>query len=405
MAETTLGQSLMNLNVPASENYWGIGASTLGEVAPKLINPYGNVGTNLGIGLGSVLLTALLGYQARQTAAEESLTTNKLASELMNMQTPEERLARIETAQSDLSPRLTGRLLQFNTALGAQEKANALDIARQKGLEEAKLQVAMSPLGEQVFDREMERMREQQNLIGGRQRNLEDLRNANKIARDATRAQAEQDAKAAGIRMKALVNAGKLPAQTREEVSTAIDFGNAAESIIDEFDLENMSPLEYKAKMADTGFSTGLRRALIQRVQPYRIAVTGMAAGKAEDRDIQIVFGQAPFSGPEEFIKALRSLKEAAASKADASLASATMRPADLYQGLQQMRTPGGRFSFAPMEDRLVELQDATGGQSTPVNNISAEIAAAEAKIDAMGLSPERAAEAKAKIRARAQGL
>jgi hypothetical protein len=411
MADSLLNTALSNLNVGASENPYGIGASTLAGVAPALINPYGKVGTNLGIGLGSVLLSALLGYQSRQQAAEESITTSKLANELMSLETPEQRVAKIESVQGDLAPRLTSRLLNFNTALQAQEKANALDVAKAKALEEAKLQVEMSPLGDELFNRQITRYEAQQNAIFNRQKGMEDITQTNRLERDAARIQADKDAAESKIRLKALFDAGKLPAKTQEEVSTAIDFGNAAESIIDEFDLENMSPLEYKAKMANTGFATGLRRALIQRVQPYRIAVTGMAAGKAEDRDIQIVFGQAPFSGPEEFIRALRSLKEAAAAKADASLASSTMRPQDIYQGLQQMRTPGGRFSFAPMQQRFVELQDALGNTpaSTPTPiataDIGAEIADAEAKIDAMGLPPEKAAEAKAKIRARAQGL
>jgi hypothetical protein len=127
-----------------------------------------------------------------------------------------------------------------------------------------------------------------------------------------------------------------------------------------------------------------------------------MAAGKAEDRDIQIVFGQAPFSGPEEFIKALRSLKEAAATKADASLASASLRPADLYAGIQKMRVPGGRFSYAPLKERYAEIEDLTAGQPsevapntvaptpTPSAPTDAEFVALQQRLENSKLTPEQ---------------
>lgn len=73
MADQTLTEALSGLNMRGIDTPWGIGALTLGQNAGSFINPYGSWGSNLAIGLGTSLLTALLGYQAKQSALEQNL--------------------------------------------------------------------------------------------------------------------------------------------------------------------------------------------------------------------------------------------------------------------------------------------------------------------------------------------
>jgi len=120
MAGEDLYSALQDLNVPATDTGYGIGAVTLARSLPNLINPYGNVGTNIGIALGGALMTSLLGYQARKQATEQSLLANTLGAQMLRMKTPEERLALIKGVDdSFVQPRLLG----LQSALQGREQA------------------------------------------------------------------------------------------------------------------------------------------------------------------------------------------------------------------------------------------------------------------------------------------
>jgi hypothetical protein len=75
----------------------------IGRGTPSLISPYASTGTAAGIGLGSILLQSLLGYQARQQAAERTLELNRLSSSLLGMKTAQERADYIGTL-GDVDP-------------------------------------------------------------------------------------------------------------------------------------------------------------------------------------------------------------------------------------------------------------------------------------------------------------
>lgn len=119
MAGEDLYSALNGLQYSPYETPWGTAAATVGATAPNLINPYGSTGQAIGIALGGTLLSSLLGYQARQQAAEQSLQAARLGTQLLGAATPQERLGIIETApDADMQNRLLG----LNTQLLGQER-------------------------------------------------------------------------------------------------------------------------------------------------------------------------------------------------------------------------------------------------------------------------------------------
>jgi hypothetical protein len=120
MAGEDLYSALSGLNFAPIESAYGIGASAVGQSLPMLVNPYASTGKNLGMVLGGTLLTALLGYQARKDATEQSLLANQAAVRMMDAKTPQERLAFIESTPNDFMG-TQGRLLAFNSRLSGQE--------------------------------------------------------------------------------------------------------------------------------------------------------------------------------------------------------------------------------------------------------------------------------------------
>jgi len=136
MAGEDLYGALSGLQYNPMETPWGTAAGALATSAPNLINPYGSTGQALGIALGSTLLTSLLGYQARQEAAEQSLQAARLGTSLLGATTPQERLSIIESAPDAM---MQNKLLGVNTQLLAQERlVNAL---RQQKQAEAPFEV------------------------------------------------------------------------------------------------------------------------------------------------------------------------------------------------------------------------------------------------------------------------
>ena len=118
MADSFL-EALQGLQISPFENPYGLGAATLAKESPGLINPYGSVGSNLAIGLGSLLAQGLLANQAQSQAAEETLRARKLALEMEGM-SPADRIGFMEKIDT---PRIQNRLLGLEAALTAREAA------------------------------------------------------------------------------------------------------------------------------------------------------------------------------------------------------------------------------------------------------------------------------------------
>lgn len=132
-----LAEALLGLNFSPAQDPYGLAQQAVATSTPSLISPYASTGKAIGIGLGSVLLQSLLGYQARQSALQDTLQANTLANQMLKMQTPEERTALI--GQEGIPSAIGSRLSTLATALTAQEQARQNQINLASGLEVAKL--------------------------------------------------------------------------------------------------------------------------------------------------------------------------------------------------------------------------------------------------------------------------
>lgn len=148
-----LAEALLGLNFSPAQDPYGLAQQAVATSTPSLISPYASTGKAIGIGLGSVLLQSLLGYQARQSALQDTLQANTLANQMLKMQTPEERTALI--SQEGVPSAIGSRLSTLATALTAQEaarKAKAADTLL--GLETA-ADFELGPKGTELFQRKL----------------------------------------------------------------------------------------------------------------------------------------------------------------------------------------------------------------------------------------------------------
>jgi hypothetical protein len=146
----TLAEALQGLNYTGMDTGYGIAATTLGQMTPQLINPYGSTGQAIGIGLGSVLLQSLLGYQARQQAASDTLELNTLANQLMTQTTPQ---ARTEFIGGVSDPMNQSRLSTLSTALMQQETERKAKAAEKLLELETSADFELGPKGTELFER------------------------------------------------------------------------------------------------------------------------------------------------------------------------------------------------------------------------------------------------------------
>ena len=164
MAGETLQDSLSGLRFSGADNFYGLGASTLASSLPALINPRSSVGRNLAIGLGGTLLTALLGYQARQQASEDTIATMDYGNQILKMTNPDDRLALAKSVGEQDSQR-GAKLATLVNALGAQETITGLnnqvkqadmirDVEQARLIAEANLNLQLGEKGTAVFNRE-----------------------------------------------------------------------------------------------------------------------------------------------------------------------------------------------------------------------------------------------------------
>lgn len=163
MADSLL-TALQGLRYDPLQTSAGIGAKTAAAIAPSLIQPGQGLGTQIGINLGSLLVTSLLGRAAVNAANEETIANQRLAAELTPLSL-EDRLSRIEQVEDPLSRR---SLIDYSNQLRAQEVEVAQSI--QKRLAElqatagaevkAEGEFYRSPEGQQYWDEYIKRQEE-----------------------------------------------------------------------------------------------------------------------------------------------------------------------------------------------------------------------------------------------------
>ena len=136
MAGEDLYNALSALQYSPMDNPYGQAAGTIASATPGLINPYGSTGQAIGIALGGTLISSLLGYQARQEAAQQSLESARLGTSLLGAITPQDRLGIIERTP-DAS--MQSKLLGLNSQLLGQERL--VEALRQQKLAEAPIEI------------------------------------------------------------------------------------------------------------------------------------------------------------------------------------------------------------------------------------------------------------------------
>jgi hypothetical protein len=157
-----LTNALAGLQFTPAENEYGLVTQGLASALPSLINPYGSVGTNLGITLGGTLLTSLLGYQARKEASANTLNLMTYANQLQAMPDVQQRTDFIKSID-DAS--YQGRLATLATALNAKELESQMKLKEAVGLETGKMKAMQefyaSPAGQAQREFEIKKIEEE----------------------------------------------------------------------------------------------------------------------------------------------------------------------------------------------------------------------------------------------------
>lgn len=133
-----LNEALLALPMRPVDTIYGQLSNNVLQNIPNLINPYGSTWEAAGIGLGSVLTSALLGYQARKQAREENALMQPLLTQALQAQTPEQIDAILQqpgaARMTDLGTQLKLSILQSQAAAAAKksEFEQALQLAALK---------------------------------------------------------------------------------------------------------------------------------------------------------------------------------------------------------------------------------------------------------------------------------
>ena len=133
MADNTLASAL-NLQFSPSETNYGLAQGVLAQLAPSLISDYRSTGSNIGIGLGTILLSSLLGYKAQSQATQRGLQALELANAMQaEATTPEARVDYLKKlAASDTDTEVVTKLSTLANALSTQERLMALEDVKRK---------------------------------------------------------------------------------------------------------------------------------------------------------------------------------------------------------------------------------------------------------------------------------
>jgi hypothetical protein len=155
----TLTSGLSGLQFSGLDNPYGLGATTLAASLPKLINPVGNVGTNLGIALGGTLLTALMGYQAQKTAADLTSRATQVGMDIFAAPNMEQRKAIADAADEGFyGPEVKSKALNLVNALAGQEQATKLAGELEYTKQLKQLEAQTSPAGEEYMGMQTDRL-------------------------------------------------------------------------------------------------------------------------------------------------------------------------------------------------------------------------------------------------------
>lgn len=377
----TLEEALFGLGSTPMDTGYGIAAQQVGQLGPQLINPYGSTGQAVGIGLGTILLQSLLGYQARSQAAQDTLQTNTLANQMMSMTTPQ---ARTDFIGGLEDPMQQSRLSTLATALTAQEaarKAKAADtllgletgaqfqtseqgialaneLARREGEKEIAALKAVSnylgsPEGEQTLEAQRALSRAKGAGVSERMQDLQEQINArqNRGLREPTGAQYKESTEAAQL-------------------------ANNLQNL--ENQIKDLSYAEIKTMIA-TGISPkgkpGLAARFEQIQQLYRNPNFGATLTDSELGSADTVFGKNIAATKQDMLAALKFLSNSQYDKAELTLGGKQIGPEQMLANIRSARTTG-QLTFAPQTTASVEQQSVQRSGSEFMSGLKAKYGA-----------------------------
>lgn len=347
-----LTQALTGLNYTPADTGYGIAQMGLSNLTPQLITPYSSTGRAVGIGLGSILLQSLLGYQARQQAAQDTLELNSLANQLMTKETPQ---ARTEFIGGVSDPGYQSRLSTLSTALMQQEAARKANVAEKLlGLETA-AQFELGPTGtklaEAMAQREANKKAAELAAYGQAIETPEGQQGLLALAEMSR-------AKGAGVSERQMYGEEQKNERQQKgfrnlsgkQYEDAQDAARLAAGLTDlQKQIKDLSYGEIKT-MITTGISPkgkpGLAARFEQYQQLYRNPNFGTALTGNELASSETVFGKNLAATKDDMLNALKFLSESQFDKAELIIKSKQRGPEDLLGAIQRGRTTG-KIEFA----------------------------------------------------------
>ncbi len=347
MAGEELYGALSGLNYDPAETGWGTSQQVLASSLPGLMNPYQSAGTNIGIALGGALISGLLGYQARQSAAEQSLAANRLAVQLLEAPSATQRLNIIESTPDTL---MQEKLLGVNTRLAAQQAAMqqliAQEVAKRQGLAEFELGPTGTQLAEELNKREAQKQAMQYLELGNLAATPEGragLETMAEISRAKSAGVTERFLQAEqGKNLRQLFGSQQLSGAQFDTATSAARLGVSLQDL--QKDIKDLSYLQIKT-MIETGISPedkpGLAQKFEQIQQLYRKPEFGATLTGNELKSSERVFGKNLAATKEDMLQALESLSKGQFAKAELTIQAKQEGPQALLESIRRAQTTG----------------------------------------------------------------
>jgi len=353
MAAEDILAALQGLKYAPIESPYGIAGASIAQSLPQMITPTMSTGKALGLSLGSVLLSGLLGYQARRDAAAANLESAKLGLQLQSAMTPEARLGIIEQAGGGAMGDLQSRLLDYNNILATQEAARKQTVANKLAELEAAGQFNLGPLGTQLYERDLQKEVARQAAITGGFENRQEL--ADKLMR-------ERD-----LQRKILgrenVNVASPLMQRAIERNASSDLALDVAETIDQYkSIPEFAAAKNISAFGDDQLKSRLRNLATVVLQSR----SGLAATDKERENLnRILTGDFTAVAPDTVSNILKRFAKDEKEIAAGTVAAGTQRPEDFVAEVLASAQEGRKSSFAPRIPSYVQDQQQPPAQTT----------------------------------------
>lgn len=339
MADGTLADYF---KIAPSSTTWGVGQSALAQSLPLLMQTGGTRNQQFGTALGVSLLSALLGFQARRSAAEQSLQAAEIGTQLLKATTPEERLGIIKGVET--GP-VQQQLLGLNARLSEQEILNNLAAKQTQAQAEAKLAAELSGLGKKVYERDL-----------AKEITLQELRNQPQMQRLA-------NIQAAGGVGKTKDFWEKIPAAQKSSFTAATGQVSELRRLADRFDKLELWAPELLVQKQKPGSEADLAISAMNIAVPSTARLLGEVGNLAQEEQQRLITATlgGPLSGSQSIAARLRQLADFAENKITASL-EAHKTAATLGGGALLEQLKGGPLETAA-RDFLNKLKSKYGAE------------------------------------------